>query len=76
MVGGPMRVQIQRVSGMPHHAQVFIDDQPDRVVIYVDAELDSAEAETAIADGLTALSKYWKRTESPVGQLRLHVHTG
>ncbi|MFK8844756.1 hypothetical protein [Streptomyces sp. Ac-502] len=71
-----MRVQIQRVSGMPHNVQVFVDDRPGRVMIYVDTALGEAEAEEAISEALTALTKYWRRAESPTGQPRLRVHTG
>lgn len=74
--GGPMQVRIQRASGMPHGVQLFIQDEPDFFIVWIDHSLISEEGAQLLGDILTFSVRNWNRTPNYVSRPQLKLHIG
>lgn len=66
-----MQVRVERVSAIPHNAQIFIDDQVECYTIYMLQDLIAEESAELLSVALTALVSNRRRRISP--QLRSHT---
>lgn len=73
-----MRVQVQRVSGMPHGTELWVRDLPTVFLVYVDEALMSDEGARYFQAALNVTVTNWTRESDPQRRVRalLRVHTG
>lgn len=59
MVGGPMRVQVLRVSGMPHNVQVWSVSRKSRLVLHIDKRLITDEGARLLEAMFSLIACHW-----------------
>ncbi|MEU2603205.1 hypothetical protein [Streptomyces albus] len=61
---------------MPHDTQVFIQDEPDMFIIWMDVSLISEEGARLLGEILTFSVRNWNRTPNCVTRPQLKLHIG
>lgn len=56
-----MRIRVLRVTGMPHGALLWIDDQPRRFTVYIDESLISDLGVQVLEGALNYIVQFWRR---------------
>lgn len=56
-----MRIRVLRVSGMPHGALIWIDDQPRRFTVYIDESVITDLGVQVLEGALNYIVQFWRR---------------
>jgi hypothetical protein len=56
-----MRIRVLRVTGMPHGALLWIDDQPRRFTVYIDESLITELGVQVLEGALNYIVQFWRR---------------
>jgi hypothetical protein len=75
-LGGPMCVQVLRVSGMPCNVDIWVDDDPDYFAVYIDESLITERGAALLQAVLRAHRHRWQRLDDSFVYRTLRAITG
>ena len=75
-LGGPMSVQVLRVSGMPYNVELWVDDSPDCFTVYIDKELVTDRGARHLQATLRKHVVGWQRLDESFVYRTLRAITG
>lgn len=75
-LGGPMSVQVLRVSGMPFDVEVWVDDSPELFTVYIDKKLITDRGAKHLERVLRTHVRGWQRLEESFVYRTLRAITG
>lgn len=71
-----MQVRVRLVPDMPHGAKIYVRDDTDAYIIYMDSTVISAEGARFLECTLNVSITHWHRTPTRITRPHLRLLTG